>query len=456
MALLDWARGVTGFKRGLANLVKRSLFSLFKYVPQQGRFALYRSFFKCDQILPENLIFKIADTQQEIEACLTLLHDAYVSSGFMKRDHSGMRVTVYHALPTTTTLCAKVGDRVVGTLSLIRDGPFGFPLQKVFDLHAVREKGGAIAEVSALAVHRSYRRQGGYILFPLMKFMYEYCVTFFDVRHLVIAVNPRHIEMYESLLFFKRLQASPIESYDFVNGAAAVGATLDLSEAPKIYKRVYGSRPPEKNLHQYFTKLKLPNIKFPVRRFFTTNDPVMTPALLDYFFNARTACFKSLGDRDRARLQMIYDLPEYRKILPKFSGCSMESRLRHHARFSYKCPGLFSFVTNKGKRTQVAIEVVEISRSGFVASVSHWPGFTKDLLGEVEVRLGLNEVSRSSSSAIRDLKHGLYAFHIEAPDLIWRKFASSVFKGSIMTDLDNATQFLETSNGNLESLRGAL
>ncbi len=35
-----------------------------------------------------------------------------------------------------------------------------------------------------------------------MKFMYEYCTTFFDTRHLVIAVNPRHIEMYESLLFF--------------------------------------------------------------------------------------------------------------------------------------------------------------------------------------------------------------------------------------------------------------
>ncbi|MES2948261.1 MAG: hypothetical protein V4858_06930 [Pseudomonadota bacterium] len=453
MALFDWARGATGFKRGFTNFVKRNL---FRCVPKKGRFALYRSFFKCDQTLPEDLTFKIAETQEEIEACLALLHDAYVSSGFMKRDHSGLRVTVFHALPTTTTLCAKIGDRVVGTLSLIREGPFGFPLQKVFDLQALREKTGAIAEVSALAVHRCYRRQGGYILFPLMKFMYEYCVTLFDVRHLVIAVNPRHIEMYESLLFFKRLQASPVESYDFVNGAAAVGATLDLSEASKIYKRVYRSRPPEKNLHHYFTKLKLPNIRLPARRFFTTNDPVMTPALLDYFFNVRTACFKSLGDRDRARLHMIYDMPEYRKILPTFSGYSMESRLRHHARFSYKCPGVFSFVTKRGKRTQVAIEVIEVSRSGFVASVSHWPGFSEDQRGEVEVRLGLNEVSRSPSRALRDLKHGLYAFHIDAPDLIWRKFASSVFRGSIMNDLDNATQFLETSSCLLESLSVAL
>jgi hypothetical protein len=52
----------------------------------------------------------------------------------------------------------------------------------------------------------------------------------------VIAVNPSHIEMYESLLFFKRLTQNVVENYDFVNGAPAVGATLDLSTAPEIFR----------------------------------------------------------------------------------------------------------------------------------------------------------------------------------------------------------------------------
>ncbi len=47
----------------------------------------------------------------------------------MTPDPSGMRVTIYHALPTTTTLCAKIGDQVVGTLSLIRESALGVPLQ---------------------------------------------------------------------------------------------------------------------------------------------------------------------------------------------------------------------------------------------------------------------------------------------------------------------------------------
>ena len=145
---------------------------LFSMLPQKRRHEVYRSF--VDRKIPnERLVLKIAESREELEACFKLLHDAYVSSGFMTPDPSGMRVTIYHALPTTTTLCAKIGDQVVGTLSLIRESAIGFPLQRIFDLTDIREKEGQIAEVSALAVHPHYRRTGGTILFPLMKFMYE-------------------------------------------------------------------------------------------------------------------------------------------------------------------------------------------------------------------------------------------------------------------------------------------
>ena len=55
-----------------------------------------------------------------MEDCFCLLHDAYVRAGFMKPDPSGMRATIYHALPTTTTLLAKYDGKIVGTISLIR------------------------------------------------------------------------------------------------------------------------------------------------------------------------------------------------------------------------------------------------------------------------------------------------------------------------------------------------
>jgi GNAT superfamily N-acetyltransferase len=193
------------FVSGTKKLLHQSLRKLFSFFPRPVRFAIYRSFVDCDPKPDPRLVLKIAETKEELEACFSLLHDAYVGAGFMKPDPSGMRVTIYHALPTTTTLCAKYDDEVVGTLSLIRESVFGFPLQAIFDLRGVRSRGGKIAEVSALAVHPKFRKTGGAILFPLMKFMYQYCTTFFDTRHLVIAVNPNRIEMYESLLFFQRL-----------------------------------------------------------------------------------------------------------------------------------------------------------------------------------------------------------------------------------------------------------
>ena len=421
------------------NQAARKLFSM---LPQKSRHNVYRAFVDCDPAPTERLVLKIADTREELEACFKLLHDAYVSSGFMSPDPSGMRITIYHALPTTTTLCAKLDDKVVGTLSLIRESAIGFPLQRIFDLTAVREKEGHIAEVSALAVHPRYRRTGGTILFPLMKFMYEYCTTFFDTRHLVIAVNPRHIEMYESLLFFKRLTANVVENYDFVNGAPAVGATLDLKYAPETMRKAYAGKALNRNLHHYFIETKLPNIQIPHRRFFTTNDPVLTPELIDYFFNRKTRVFAELSERKKALLHLIYDLPDYQKVLPPLPDQGITRQMRQHRRFSVKCPARLSDPATAGEKA-LSIEVNEVSRYGFRARVAQAvPG---DIWLNATVQLGLNEISRLSVQVARetDVDDQHYCgFRIGEPDLIWRKFVTALYEGHTHQDLDQATRFL--------------
>lgn len=416
---------------------------LFAMLPQKSRHNVYRSFVDCDPEPNKRLVLKIAETKEELEACFKLLHDAYVSSGFMTPDPSGMRVTVYHALPTTTTLCAKFDDQVVGTLSLIRESAIGFPLQRIFDLTGVREKEGNIAEVSALAVHPRFRRTGGTILFPLMKFMYEYCTTFFDTRHLVIAVNPRHIEMYESLLFFKRLTANVVENYDFVNGAPAVGASIDLKHAPETMRKAYAGKANNRNLHHYFCETKLPNIQIPHRRFFTTNDPVLTPDLIDYFFNQKTSVFAELSDRKNALLHLIYDLPEYRRILPQLPEKSVAPQIRQHRRFSVKCPARLSAGTAVFNKP-INIEVNEVSRYGFRARIAEQ--IPAEVWLNATVQLGLHEVSRLTVQVVQetDVDDQHYCgFRIGEPDLVWRKFVTALYQGHTHTDLDQATQFLQ-------------
>ena len=405
-------------------------------LPQPQRFALFRSLAECEDQPDDRLVLKIADQQDELEACFRILHDSYVAAGFMRPDPSGMRVTIYHALPSTTTLCAKWDGQVVGTISIIREGVFGFPLQSVFELAPVRSRMGRVAEISALAIAPAFRRTGGKLLFPLMKFMYEYCREYFDTRHILIAVNPNKIELYESLLFFERLQACAVDNYAFANGAPAVGASLDLLAAPDIYRSVYGGRSATKDLHRYFVQTRLANIQWPQRRFFTTNDPVLTPAMMDHFFNRKTQVFATMDLRKRLLLRSIYDDPAYGDVLPAVpADGSAQVSLRQHRRFSIRCPALL-WVNSYGTRLRYEMQVIELSEGGFQAECAH--PLPEGTQGEVHITLGAQDTARVEAVAVRR-RPGTgvvyYGFVIHQADAAWRQCVAALRSGCIYTDL---------------------
>lgn len=405
-----------------------------RLIPRQARFELFRSMVRCDPEPDARLQLKIADTAEELEACFRLLHNAYVGSGYMRPDPSGLRVTIYHALPTTTTLCAKFDGQVVGTLSIVREGVFGFPMQSAFDLGDVRARGGNIAEISALAIHPAFRRTGGSILFPLMKFMYEYCTQYFDTRHLVIAVNPDRIELYEALLLFQRLRASEVERYDFANGAPAVGATLDLERAPSQFERHYGGRKARKDLHHYFTRISLANIQSPSRPYFTTTHPVLTPQLMDLFFNQRTRVFDTLSLRQRCLLRSIYALPAYEPVLPMVSAsAAAQVATRRHERFSLRCPAQMQL----GSGERYAMSVTRLTDDAFDAETREVlpPGAS----ARVVVQLG-DKVQSVLTATGRLLGESAFTRHYgfridEQPDAAWRKCLSALQCGHTHADL---------------------
>ena len=402
----------------MRRVVRRWSRSLLAALPESVRFALYRRMADLKPVNEGRLELKIAASQEELTACFGLLHDAYVGSGFMRPHPSGLRVTPYHALPTTTTLCAKVDGVVVGTISIIREGVFGFPMQSAFDISSVRAKEGRIAEISALAIHPRWRKTGGSILFPLMKFMYGYCTRYFDTRHLVIAVNPAHIEMYESLLFFRRLTANVVEHYDFVNGAPAVGATLDLHEAPELFKRAYAHKPGRRNLHRYFTETELAEISYPPRPWHTSNDPMLTPELLDHFFHEHTV-FNDLDDRRQSLLHSIYREPEWARVLPRRAcGKDAPHSMRRETRHSMSCPATLMAPGHHSAAQRVTI--VEISGHGFLARTTR--SLAVGTRCSLTAELGRGVLSHALAEVVRQAKSDagqLYGFHIENPDDAW-------------------------------------
>lgn len=400
-------------------------------LPRALRHKVYRSMVDCNDNPDRKLVLKIADTREELEACFALLHDAYVDSGFMKPHPSGLRVTPYHALPTTTTLCAKYDGQVVGTISLIREGVFGFPLQTAFDLHGIRSLTGQIAEVSALAVHPDFRKTGGAIFFPLMKFMYGYCTRYFDTRHLVIAVHPKRIEFYEALLFFKRLQDNVVDRYDFANGAPAVGASLDLLAAPDTMRQAYSGKKRRRDLAAYFMDVDLANIQWPVRQYHITNDPVMTPDLLDHFFNQRTQGFAQMDRRHVALLHSIYRTPAYQACLPPLTPEEQaQAGTRRHARYSLHCPGTFA-ITPQGSQQRYTLDVIDVSLEGFQARTT--APLPMQTWGQADVELGPDTHSVLTATAVRDHtvdQDHFVGFKLSQPDPAWAGFIDALEQGT--------------------------
>lgn len=426
--------------RLLRTLIHRVARRAASLLPRSRRHRAFRALVDCDPAPDPRLVVKIAENREELEACFRLLHDTYVASGYMRPDPSGMRVTIYHALPTTTILCAKIDGMVVGTLSLIRESAMGFPLQRVFDLTRVRARKGNIAEVSALAIHPRFRRSSGAVLFPLLRFLHDCCANAFDTRHLVIAVNPRQIEMFESLLFFRRLTGRVVPSYDFVNGAPAVGATLDLTHAEEIFRKQYGNRPLRRNLHLYFFSNRLARNGMPPHDPpAAAAGPVLTPELIDYFFNGQTRVFANLSDRRKALLHMIYDLPEYGRVLPRLPPASERIGVRRHRRFAARCPGQLNA---GGDARPISMEINEVSRYGFRARIRS-PAPVDTWMTAV-IQLGREDISCVQARCVQDTElegNHLYGFQIGEPDVAWRKFINALYEGGSESGFAHSTPF---------------
>jgi hypothetical protein len=170
---------------------------------------------------------------------------------------------------------------------------------------------------------------------------------------------------------------------------------------------------------------------------------VLTPELIDYFFNERTQVFANLSDRKKALLHLIYDLPDYIKVLPPLPEQLRDLKVRRHQRFSVKCPARLQYPENSLEHNPVAVEVREVSRYGFQARshVAIQPGIWFSAI----IRLGKDEVSRLQVQAVPDSERkgeGLFGFRIGEPDLIWRKFVTALYRGQTHSDLDQATRFL--------------
>ncbi|MFH0724908.1 MAG: hypothetical protein V2B19_00890 [Pseudomonadota bacterium] len=214
-----------------------------------------------------------------------------------------MRLSLFHALPETTTFVGKKDDAVVHTLTLFQDSALGLPMDSVYkaELDGLRVQGRKIAEVGALAAHPDIQYNDQTALMHGNKIMRSYGRNHLGVDDLVIAINPKHRWFYEHVLLFEKI--GDLTYYDYVKKAPAVAYRLDLRSIEANYRAVYSGNPPEKDLHHFFFKEQSRCIELPgdyQALCFWDREKIR------YFFEEKTTLFYKADKKSREVLRRQY------------------------------------------------------------------------------------------------------------------------------------------------------
>jgi len=212
---------------------------------------------------------KIAHRRDELHAAFELVYQAYIKAGLARPNRFRMRVTPYHLLPTTEIYVAVEQGEVISTVSLVRDGELGLPMEAVYpeEVAIRRMRGRRLGEVSCLADNQHSRGQRLRVVLHLMSFMSQ-CAECRGVDELMIAVHPRHARFYHQFAAFD--QIGDERSYGSVCGNPAVAMSLDLARAPvehpRSYELFFGSPfPPEDLAYRALSEKLVAELRFIVK-----------------------------------------------------------------------------------------------------------------------------------------------------------------------------------------------
>ena len=226
-----------------------------------------------------------AGSRAELEAAYRIVYRCYVECGYIEKDPSGMRVTVFNALPDTTTFTCVLRGEVVSTATVVADSPAGLPVDQIYrtEVDELRRQGRKPVEAIMLADRRHSLARTKRTVSLLMKRTLDLAMFVLQADDMVITINPRH-----DVYYFRRLLFEPIgepKAHPSVQDNPALGKRLDLRTIE--------------------ARCAVPENEWQHRLFFENRTPVselrrsyhMTPDDLRYFFIDRTDTFRQAPKR---------------------------------------------------------------------------------------------------------------------------------------------------------------
>jgi hypothetical protein len=196
-----------------------------------------------------NIECRIGSSREDLFAAFPLVYEQYLRSGLMAPNSYRMRIAPYHLLPSTEVLVALDHGAVTCTMTVVRDGELGLPMESVYrdEVASLHLQGFSLAEVSCLAETHDPATKPQSALFRLMPLVAQ-VAHHRGVDQLLVAVHPRHARFYRRFLGFDVIAAEE-RTYGPVCGKPAVALALDLNRMavnhPRVYQWMFGEPFPD-------------------------------------------------------------------------------------------------------------------------------------------------------------------------------------------------------------------
>lgn len=178
---------------------------------------------------------RIANQLELRKKAYMLLHKLYSKMGITPEEPKGMWLSIYDALPETTTFLVEDDEsEIVGALTVVFDSPIGLPADALYkeEIDRLRCSGRKVCEIISLGI--SDRAKGSIKLLASL----FYCAYLQSWRSknstdFVITVHARYEKFYCRNILFKKI--GEVRKYAKVSGAPTVLLNLPLM-LPEILK----------------------------------------------------------------------------------------------------------------------------------------------------------------------------------------------------------------------------
>lgn len=232
--------------------------------PFDMRTTLVTARIRVPELKNSRLVVRMAKNDKEIQAANWLVFRNYVAEGFWDNDLEAFHNNKWLHSSHRRVFVALDADQVIGTASLILDSKDGLPSDsfKPEWIRGFRSK-DKLAEVSALSIDKSQRKEKNLVLF-LMKYYMQYAFYYTDTDRLIKACKPEHADFYASILRFQKIEG--ITHNNYARRPSQL-LSMHLLEGHSRLSEYYELGSNDKNnFYRFIFVDEHPNMIFPVKR----------------------------------------------------------------------------------------------------------------------------------------------------------------------------------------------